>query len=152
MSVGDFSSDIIVDPCDEWMLKALRVRVLNSFEGPRAVICMMPFCHLIIGRPGQGRIVDHVNGNTLDNRRDNLQVIPPSHNSMKKHSTPTPGVIQQRGKYLAKSGPHRRKGFEFFVDAARAADAFRRGLGVRGMPLNFPEIGEYGADGSQRLS
>lgn len=46
--------------------------------------------HIITGQPIQGYMIDHLNGNSLDNRSSNLKVVPRGHNSLNRPS---------RGKY-----------------------------------------------------
>ena len=42
--------------------------------------------HLIIGNPPKGLYTDHINRNTLDNRKCNLRVVSPSQSSMNRTS------------------------------------------------------------------
>jgi len=44
--------------------------------------------HRRIMNPPKGLVVDHMNGNPLDNRRENLRVVTQSENSMNKRSKP----------------------------------------------------------------
>ena len=102
----------------------------------------------------RGYVTDHINSDPLDNRRENLQVISVAMNNIKKRTTATPGVCfhRQSGRYQAALGRSRVGRFRSLLDAQLAADAHRRSLGIRGMPLNFPEVGEYAHDGTQRVS
>ena len=102
----------------------------------------------------RGYITDHINSDPLDNRRENLQVISVRVNNMKKRTTATPGVSFEKdsGKYRVTLPGGRKRRFVSVVEAQHAADAYRRSLGIKGMPLNFPEVGEYGHDGTQRVS
>lgn len=101
-------------------------------------------------RPGDGRIVDHINANGLDNRRANLRVV--SHAQNCQNQTPRSGTLSRykgvtwdrsRGKWLAAI---KQDGRRYFlgrfgdeVDAALAYDlaaADRFGVFAR---LNFLE-------------
>ena len=53
------------------------------------------YLHREIARPGAGLMVDHVNGDALDNRRANLRVVTDTQN--KQNQTATNGRIGVRG-------------------------------------------------------
>lgn len=48
--------------------------------------------HRLIAAPGKGKIVDHKNGDTLDNRRANLRVCTRSQNCMNKKVSSAAGL------------------------------------------------------------
>ena len=124
----------------------------DSFGNMRAHVRMKALSGVVMAAK-RGYITDHINSDPLDNRRENLQVISCRMNNMKKRTTATPGVTldKRSGRYQVTLG-QRRGYFRSLLDAQLAADARRRSLGIRGMPLNFPEVGEYGHDGTQRVS
>lgn len=42
--------------------------------------------HLVIGKPPKGYVVDHINGNGLDNRRENLRIATRRANALNIHT------------------------------------------------------------------
>lgn len=61
------------------------------------------YAHRRIMQPQPGRVVDHVNGDKLDLRRDNLQNIPPGQNTRRTPRSPNTG---RRGIYRQKNGSY----------------------------------------------
>lgn len=62
--------------------------------------------HRLIMQPTPAQVVDHVNGNTLDNRRSNLRVTDTMHNlrrqKVRKNNTSGfKGVQKKRNRFLA---------------------------------------------------
>lgn len=53
--------------------------------------------HFVIGRPDRGFVIDHINGNGLDNRRANLQLTTRSRNCMKARTAVAGGVTRLHG-------------------------------------------------------
>ena len=80
---------IIVDEQDEWLLDAFPWNTSKKGDTHYAQAyvkqadCMIMLHHFIVGRPLYGREVDHVDGNALNNRRCNLQIVTRSVNQLK---------------------------------------------------------------------
>jgi len=75
---------IIVDPCDEYLLE-LKWRNKDRGDIIYPFKCMggqKYYLHRIIAGARNGEIVDHINGNTLDNRRSNLRIVTMQENAM----------------------------------------------------------------------
>jgi hypothetical protein len=99
--------------------------------------------HRMIMRPPKGMVVDHINGNGLDNRRCNLRIVPAAVNAQNRRKrvggkSRFIGVYPRGKKWGAFVG-HRHVGvFDDEVTAAKARD--RRALAMYGEHawLNFP--------------
>ena len=130
----------------------LRVMGAGQYGRPRLYTRMRPVSTLIVPAR-KGYVVDHINGNVMDNRRENLQRLSCLDNIRKRRLTEHPGVTGSRAKpgvYRVLCADRKRRVFRDMTDAKRAADQCRRSLGIRGMPLNFPEVGEHYWDGRLR--
>lgn len=99
----------------------------------------------IMGNP-KGKQIDHINGNRLDNRRENLRVCNRSQNAMntEKRSTNKSGykgvsLDGKSGKWVAHIRNTYVGGFHDIVEAARAYDAKARELFGDFAKLNFPD-------------
>lgn len=98
------------------------------------------------------RLVDHINGNTLDNRRGNLRVCGSDGNSRNKcvgsnSASGLKGVYQEGGRWTAYICPNKTKftigTFDTAEAAARAYDLAAVGLYREYARTNYP-IEEYG--------
>lgn len=109
-----------------------------------------PFLHrLIMGiAPDASRpFVDHINGNKLDNRRENLRWASRSENnrnSKNKGDRPFKGVVHNRGLYwvaqIRLDGKNTHIGtFDSEIEAAKAYDAAAKKHFGDFARLNFPE-------------
>jgi len=103
------------------------------------------FMHRTIMKPSKEMVVDHINGNGLDNRRCNLRICTPQENAMnrRKHidgKSRFIGVSPWNQKWQVFVGRQYLGLFEDEVEAARARD--RKALELHGeyVRLNFPEI------------
>lgn len=75
------------------------------------------FLHNLIMRPPKGYVVDHINGNKLDNRRANLRICKSSYNNKNKKqycNSDTPNGVWYR-----KDRPNKPWGARIFVDNKR---------------------------------
>ena len=75
--------DVILSACDEHL--RARLHKTNSYVGIYAEGKSW-LLHRYLLRPEIGMHVDHINGNRLDNRRENLRVCTHSQNHMNKSS------------------------------------------------------------------
>jgi hypothetical protein len=87
--------NILVDPEDEHLLNKYQWYVSNTGyvvsdqrrsrnKNPTGEILLL---HRVIMNPDKSKVVDHINGNPLDNRRSNLRIATPAENcwNTKKH-------------------------------------------------------------------
>lgn len=105
--------------------------------------------HRLIAKPPEGMVVDHINANPMDNRRENLRVCTPKQNSMSRRrykgaASQYKGVTPRDGKWRAQISVNRKTlvlgKFTSEIDAARAYDdAARKYFGEFACP-NFPKI------------
>jgi len=116
----------------------------------RKVILM----HRAIMHPPDNMLVDHFDGNGLNNRRSNLRICTPAQNTY--NSRPRGGAskfkgvdfVKRTGKYRAAVGHKGKKciagEFRDEVEAARARDKLARQLQGEYAWINLPEKGERG--------
>jgi hypothetical protein len=119
---------------------------VSKFYAMRASCGKTTYLHRIIAGAKAGDIVDHINGDSLDNRKANLRIVDASANAANRTSVNSTGYrgvsARPSGKYRAvvqrygrrySSGPHNSA-----LDAAQAYD--RIAMEVYGdlAVLNFP--------------
>lgn len=114
--------------------------------------------HRLIMDPGPGLVVDHINGDGLDNRRVNLRLATRSQNQMNRRShigsRRIKGVsctgARWRAQIMVRGETHKLGIFDSEEEAGRAYDVAARALHGEFARLNFPEPHELGAiDGTK---
>ncbi len=100
----------------------------------------------ILGLPAS-QLVDHVNGDGLDCRRENLRPATPADNCRNSrmpstNTTGFKGVCFFKGRYVAKAGGRYLGRYRSAEEAARVYDAKARELFGDFALLNFPQEGE----------
>lgn len=119
------------------------------------------YLHRLIMKPDFGMVVDHINGDGLDNRRENLRTCTQHQNTMngrlsKNNTTGFIGVTQTRSRgkvrstFVAKVEAKGKRrylcGFSTAEDAARARDDMAREEFGEYAVYNFPRPGERGVN------
>jgi len=111
--------------------------------------------HRQIMNPPQGKLVDHTNGNGLDNRRGDLRICTARENSHNrrphagKTSSKFIGVVRHRHKWMARAGGEYLGVFDDEAEAARARDRKARELYGEHAWLNFPPESPEGTGNSR---
>jgi hypothetical protein len=136
--VGEVVEYALIDDSDahvlnfRWYLRKYEMKTttlkysLSCIEGKQ--ISMHAF---LLGKPDKGYVIDHINNNGLDNRRQNIRVVTRSINSQNKKKIITDkttsrykGVSQQNGKWLATYATTKIGLFDNEIDAAKAYDEY----------------------------
>lgn len=114
-------------PKDGYIKKYLEKKINGKRQ--RRVILQ----HRLVSGAREDEIVDHINGDTTDNRRENLRITTKSINALNtlkaKGKVPYRGVFfnTQAGKYVAGITVNkRRKHLGFFEDPLEASKAYER--------------------------
>lgn len=98
------------------------------------------YMHRMLMRPRKGYVVDHIDGNSLNNRRCNLRVCTPAQNLANKGprggTSQYVGVYRFRDKWVAHVVCRAK---HYYVEAARARDRKAYELHGEYAYLNFPE-------------
>lgn len=143
-----------ISACDFDKVKEFKWQAAFAGDKPYARHAMSDgktmYMHRLIMGLGAGRkpVVDHINGDTLDNSRANLRVCTQSVNLQNRHSSkpsasPYRGVFACCGKWMARLCLNHESFylglFRCQEDAALAYDAAAKRLIGRGAYLNFRE-------------
>ena len=161
ISIKNSQKKITVSECDShlagvsWQLNSVgyaRRTIRERGTGKYKTILM----HRHILQAKDGEVVEHINGDKLDNRRSNIRVCTQSENLSRRVKTNKPyssgfyGVskrIDYRTKnkrirwqaQLVVNGKHFCKVFDKEEDAARYRDLLVTKYGYKHTPLNFPK-------------
>jgi len=117
--------------------------------------------HREIMRARRGVEVDHINGDGLDNQRDNLRIATRQQNSFNTRARSGYKGVSQRGSKQGAWSAHIRRsgksvwvgGFATEADAARGYDAMARATFGRYARLNFPdEDGPVGVKEARKMA
>jgi hypothetical protein len=98
-----------------------------------------------IMRAPNGMVVDHINGNPLDNRRENLQIVTTSRNIMKGKLAMRGGVcyLKDRDRWIAKI---RVDGTRYYIGAFLTREQAQAALDLyRHVAWAAPEVNTLGA-------
>jgi len=114
----------------------------SEINGRRSTVYM----HRIVIGALPGQIVDHIDGNPLNNQRSNLRFASATLNTVNSRKQPGRsgfrGVYLHHARYVAEAGfegrRYRRVGFDDPADAARAYDEMAKHLFGDFAQLNFP--------------
>jgi hypothetical protein len=98
--------EILVSDEDGFLLRDFRWRVHANGYVVRSGGRQMVYLHRAITGAGPGQVVDHVNGNPLDNRRDNLRICTRAENMrnrgvQRNNRLGVKGVYINAGRYCA---------------------------------------------------
>lgn len=98
----------LVDDIDSWVVSHKWYLNQTSDNGAYVRCRKLGYLHRLIMRPPKHKVVDHINGNGLDNRRENLRIVTPKYNSTnrprnfgRKGPGSYKGVIWQRNRWRA---------------------------------------------------
>lgn len=130
---------------------AYGMKLPRSRNGERVV----KMHHLILTKPAAGFVIDHIDGNGLNNCRSNLQVITPSENAQKAQLDPSRNKRKRHskfrgvsflgwyGKYLAYVNCNGKREYLGYFDtaeeAAKARDARAKQLHGKFARLNYED-------------
>lgn len=128
----------IVDDEDFDFLSQFRWHYAEGYASKAPHIRM----HRLLMNTPEGYLTDHINNNTLDNRRSNLRVVSPSQNSMntlKRNSiySPYKGVDYHKGEWRSRIKGKLIGGFTTEHAAALAYDLWATALFGEYAHLNF---------------
>lgn len=147
-------SEIKVDPEDEHLLAERTWFLAGGY--PSAMVTIAPKkrkmvrLHNLIMTPPTGLVVDHINGDKLDNRRENLRVCTIRENSLNAVKKSYPNLKTQfkgvhrlpSGRWGAQCSAHKPRwigSYDTQEDAAKAYDSVASIAYGEFAKLNFPK-------------
>lgn len=145
--VDDEDADLVRDL--RWSATSPRhsTRYAQHTTWQKGAVVYRVMMHRLIMNPGEGFVVDHIDGNGLNNRRSNLRVCTVYQNSQNRRNVRSSGAFRgvqrvSHGKFAAFGFEHSKRIkigiFDNAEDAAKARDKFvyeKHGEFAR---LNFP--------------
>ena len=147
-------AELLLDDCDRHFVDEYSLELCKGRRGYRGVYARAfktrerkVLARLIMDAPNEC-VVDHINGNPLDNRRANLRLCTQAENNLNRGATKGSfkGVwIDKRyGSWIAQIGHNGKRrhlgSFATPEDAARAYDTAARELHGNFAHLNFPSV------------
>lgn len=129
---GEVVAYTIVDSDDYQKIKGYTIHKRGS-KKLYAVVSKdntkIPLHHLILSKPEKGSVVDHINGDSLDNRKSNLQIASISQNNQNREkrngcASKYIGVWKRDKKWVAECCNTKIGIFENEEDAAKAYDMY----------------------------
>lgn len=158
---GEWVKQIQLDPADEYIRTEYRlhrkvngayVKVVAVSRGRRGKAITLA---RLIMNPAVDEFVDHINGDTFDNRRVNLRIVTAAQNTMNARkaewgsASKYKGVTREHNRWLASirvDGRAVRIGkFDNEIECATAYDTAARIHHGEYATLNFPQAGERSA-------
>lgn len=95
-----------IDHCDELILRDRRFRYWKNcvwvYVYSPSGYKQIPLTHYMLGKPPLGFVIDHINGNSLDNRRVNLRPATPRQNTW--NSRKKSNGVESRFKGVSRNG------------------------------------------------
>ena len=150
LSTGNF---VIVDDEDYEKLSSIswsenRTAISKTSYAHARIEGIPTYMHRLITAAPKGSIVDHINHNGLDNRKENLRVVDSTTNMYnrreKDHSSQYFGVFKQKGRNRYRAvikdkllGRIYIGSYESEEDAARAYNDYVKMFGYTSCPLNI---------------
>ena len=133
---------MLIDDCDARLFDGLTLRIQPSRNSVYAAFGKNGRAHrLIMGVTDPNLVVDHINGNGLDNRRENLRVVTSAENvknrrvSRAKNNGLPPGIWPYRGKLAVQITENGKKKFVgYFSDEESARIALNNARQSIGRP------------------
>lgn len=161
---ANWQDRVLLDDCDKGLLTTHRLEVRRGTTPGYWKVVVVPrgvsgkdrkftiLARKLLNAP-DGMFVDHINGDTFDNRRANLRLCSASQNNCNRKAPERlsyRGVVPQKVGFVAAIGFGRRKThigtFPTAAEAARAYDQVARELHGEFARLNFPNETAGAAD------